>query len=380
MDEIKAYYDALFKQSEVTGSIYEPMTPLLEAAHIHRMAVLDALPIGSLETKTVVDFGTGSWGFGCIYPRLHACKLAIGMDISAEAVRISELVSQKGDFAYGKRYKYYVSDGLSIPLADASVDLLFTGECIEHVENTDAFLDEIYRVLSPGGILILTTPNPKPVLFRALGDSYAVGPEHIALMTYGELTSYLQPRFEISAAKGYNSSVHTLIDSNVNDVELAKRWACAYEDSPEDACGFIIMARKKDGWSPRKYTRTTYFCSDETIQREGEWKLVNLHHTLKGVQGKAGSGLSITFTGETLVCLLWVHEWSGKVDVSVDGACQTIDLFEHVGGFRRIVLNNLDLASQHLVTIRPTGQKNSRSFDDQVIFFSAAAYAFKEEK
>ena len=374
MDEIKAYYEAQFEQSKLTGSIYEPMTPLIAAAHHHRMAVLDALPIGSLRDKTVVDFGTGSWGFACIYPRLHDCGLAIGMDISAEAVRISETVSAQGNFAYGDRYKYFVSDGLSIPLENGSVDLFFTGECIEHVENTDVFLDEIYRVLAPGGTLILTTPNVKPVVFRALGDSYAVGPEHIALMGYDELLSYLKPRFEIEIAKGYNSSIHTSLDHSVSDAEFAKRWAGAHENNPEDACGFIVMAHKKNGLLSRKHTRRTYLWSDKEIIREGTWEEMNLHHSLRGLKGNAGAGLSLSFHGATLVLLFWVHDWSGVVDVSVDAVSQEVDLFEHVGGFRRVVLKDLDVTLPHLLTIRPTGRKNSRAVDDQVIFFSASSY------
>ena len=38
-------------------------------------------------------------------------------------------------------------------------DVVFAGEVIEHIVDTDFFIDEIKRVLKPNGILILTTPN-----------------------------------------------------------------------------------------------------------------------------------------------------------------------------------------------------------------------------
>ena len=115
MENFKSYYDAQFVASSGTGSIYDPLTVMLDAAHSARMELLDKLPIGNIENDTVVDFGTGSWGFGCVYTRLHQCKLAIGIDISPEAVAISDKLSSVGNFKYQNRFRYLVSDGLSIP-------------------------------------------------------------------------------------------------------------------------------------------------------------------------------------------------------------------------------------------------------------------------
>lgn len=38
-------------------------------------------------------------------------------------------------------------------------DYIFAGEIIEHLYDTDFFMREIRRVLKPGGVLIITTPN-----------------------------------------------------------------------------------------------------------------------------------------------------------------------------------------------------------------------------
>lgn len=47
----------------------------------------------------------------------------------------------------------------SLPFPDATFDLVFAGEVIEHLIDTDGFLSEISRVLKPGGHAIVTTPN-----------------------------------------------------------------------------------------------------------------------------------------------------------------------------------------------------------------------------
>lgn len=374
MNTFASYYDSAFASSADTGSIYGAMTKLIAAAHERRMALLDSLPIGSLKGKTVVDFGTGSWGFACIFPRLHDCKLAIGIDISAEAVKVSKKVSASGNYLYGNRFKYYVADGLKIPLESQSVDLFFTGECIEHVENTDAFLDEIYRVLKPGGVLILTTPNPEPLLYRQLGDRYAVGPEHIALLTYQELSECISVRFNIELFLGYNTSFHTQLDSADLGDELCTRWVSAHEHEPELATGFILMASKKPGYLPYCYKRTTYMHTSNKTHTQGEWLTMNLHDELDGAMGKHGSSLSLDFSGNQLIALFWAHDWSGIAEVCVDDEFREVDLFEHTSGFRRVVFTGLDSARPHTFRVKPTGRKNPRSLDDQIIFFSASAY------
>jgi hypothetical protein len=46
----------------------------------------------------------------------------------------------------------------SLPLPDASIDVLVANHVLEHVDDLDAATSEIVRVLEPGGIAILQTP------------------------------------------------------------------------------------------------------------------------------------------------------------------------------------------------------------------------------
>lgn len=46
-----------------------------------------------------------------------------------------------------------------LPYKSGYFDFVFAGEVIEHLFDTNKFLKEINRVLKPGGVLIITTPN-----------------------------------------------------------------------------------------------------------------------------------------------------------------------------------------------------------------------------
>src|SRR6267378_2190920 len=46
-----------------------------------------------------------------------------------------------------------------LPFENQSFDLIFAGEVIEHLIDTDGFISELYRCLRPRGHVLITTPN-----------------------------------------------------------------------------------------------------------------------------------------------------------------------------------------------------------------------------
>ena len=50
-----------------------------------------------------------------------------------------------------------------LPFGDMKFDFLITLHLIEHLFQPELFINEAKRVLKPGGILILATPNPNGI-------------------------------------------------------------------------------------------------------------------------------------------------------------------------------------------------------------------------
>lgn len=101
--------------------------------------------------KRVLDIACGM-GYGSAALAAVADHVT-GLDISPEAVEAARA-------AYpAENLTFLAAPAQSIPLPDASFDLIVAFECIEHLEDWPALLAEARRLLAPGGQFIVSTPN-----------------------------------------------------------------------------------------------------------------------------------------------------------------------------------------------------------------------------
>jgi len=103
-------------------------------------------------------------------------------------------------------------------LADNSFDIIITFQVIEHIENDKLFLKELHRVLKPGGIALVTTPNRKRSLTR--------NPWHIREYLADELKQLGQKYFATVEMKGItgNKKVMDYYHQNKKSVERITKF------------------------------------------------------------------------------------------------------------------------------------------------------------
>ncbi len=372
-DVLSAWIDERFRASANGGPrFYEPLAGMLKAAHERRIELLGELPLPPLEDAVCVDYGVGSWGFACIFPRLQHCRHAIGIDISQAAIDESERISATGQQPYGDRYQYLTSVGTSIALPDGSADVVFAGEAIEHVEDTPAFVDEVHRILRPGGTFIVTTPNADAELYKARGERYCVGPEHTALMSYDELVALLAPSFELVVAKGYCASRYPDVDDAATSDEEARALVHLHEDRPDLASNIVCLFRRRDGYRAAHHEQRTIDGQSPELRRLGRWETVPLAGPMHGIRapGESGEQIEVEAPADDAILLFWEHPWGGIAEIEAGGARHEVDLYGPVGGFRRVLLRDLGGTRQR-IAVRSTGRRNPASQACQVIFFRA---------
>lgn len=367
MSDMVDYYEQAFSKN-VSGDIYMPFSTLEKFSHLRRMELLASLDLPQLNDLTVVDYGVGAWGFGCIFPKLKQCKIAIGMDISSKAIELSSAISEKDPELAGKDVFFFTSSGYVFPLLDNSVDIFFSGECIEHIEDTDTFLSEVHRVLRVGGMAIFTTPNSQPYLYRTMGIRWCVGYEHVALMSASELLTYVTRYFDVFEKKGFNQSLYPSLDDSLPD-EFSEAWVSSNEHDFENATGLIISCLKKE--SKRREPRTSLSVLDykEAIP-DGEFSDLELVSGQFGRMVRPGHRLTlpVPIGAKRVNLIFWGHQWSGGVKLSGNSNDHYTDLYSHVGGCIRIVK---DLNGEREFVIEASDLINKNSLGREVIFVRA---------
>lgn len=365
-DSLTAHYEETFGAND--GELYSPLAGFDLAAHNRRMEILSAIPLPDLSDATVMDYGVGSWGFGCVFEKLKSCANPIGVDISRQAIARSEQVSAEDPQLQGKAVKFLTSLGYSIDLPDESVDVIFCGECIEHVEDTDGFLTEFSRILKPGGTAIFTTPNASPYIYRQLGLKWCAGFEHVALMDYDEFKFWLSKYFEIERIYGFNQTISPQLDELATE-SMQLSWASASLDDPHNATSLIAHVRKPiDGrkW-PAKRIQTVEI---DEMQVFGPFEKLELMPGIHGLMIQPGAWIEVPVPADFTDCnlIFWSHDWSGICEVRCGDLVQRVDLYGHVGGCQRL---RLGVSGANPVEIRPTLDKNDLSNSYQAIVYRA---------
>ncbi|MEO0935278.1 MAG: methyltransferase domain-containing protein, partial [Cyanobacteria bacterium J06641_2] len=106
------------------------------------------------QAENILDVGCGIGGSSLYLAQKYNAN-ATGITLSpVQARRASERAIE---FGLQDRANFQVADALNMPFADNSFDLVWSLESGEHMPDKQKFLQECYRVLKPGGKLILVT-------------------------------------------------------------------------------------------------------------------------------------------------------------------------------------------------------------------------------
>ncbi len=112
--------------------------------------------------KKVIDVGCGngrhlkSLGF-----KLTDSEI-IGIDQSAPEITKLNKEFDESVCKNGNAYKFITGDIREMDVPDNSQDLVVCSEVLEHVPNFEAVLEECYRILKPGSVMLVSVPSYFP--------------------------------------------------------------------------------------------------------------------------------------------------------------------------------------------------------------------------
>jgi SAM-dependent methyltransferase len=149
----------------------------------------------------VLDAGCGE-GYGAAHLARAGARLVVGIDLDVPTLR-----HMRATYADVTPLR---ANLVLLPCADASLDIVVSAQTIEHLWDQDRFVRECARVLRPGGVLAMSTPNRRTF---PPGNVY-----HSRELDAGELVNLVRPQFDIVRVAG------------VEHGKRLREWTEAYGD------------------------------------------------------------------------------------------------------------------------------------------------------
>ena len=122
-----------------------------------RLRDLSIFSLGDIKNKRILDIGCGYGLYSLTFLKLGA-KEVCGQDILEEVVKINAKKCKKEGF---DNFVGKVGDCTNLQFEESTFDLIFSGDVFEHISDIqkENFINEAYRVLKPGGLFTIKTPN-----------------------------------------------------------------------------------------------------------------------------------------------------------------------------------------------------------------------------
>lgn len=196
----------------MTSQDFERYADLKSFAHFSSGSWADTLAEAirrcgrSVSELRLLDIGCGDGkyfnylcGIGCTPSNIH------GVEVSRKRVERCQ--------ALGWTNAAYLAPGQPLPYADGSFDVVNLMEVIEHVpaDQAPALVADITRVLTPDGMLLISTPNYPIKRFYDIYSAFRFGkwarlkddPTHVTFYNHHRLSALLGTQFSVMEEKPY---------------------------------------------------------------------------------------------------------------------------------------------------------------------------------
>jgi SAM-dependent methyltransferase len=161
----------------------------------------------------VLDIGCGSGRHTCEAYRLEGI-IAVGADLNPEDLQQArqrlEFHDRLGEHGGGDWY-LSAADVSRLPFSDAFFQAVICSEVMEHIPDHDRALDELVRVLKPGGHLVVSVPRyfPERICWAFSNEYHQANQGHVRIYRKGQLIRMIRRTGLTLYRIHYAHSLHT---------------------------------------------------------------------------------------------------------------------------------------------------------------------------
>ncbi len=161
----------------------------------------------------ILDMGCGSGRHACAAARLEEVHV-VGLDVNEDDVREARnrlFYEQDLGVQGNGAWAVMVADILCLPFESGAFDVVICSEVLEHIPRHGVAIDEILRVLRPGGHLVVSVPRrlPERICWALSDDYYQANGGHVRIYRKKTLAALLKKAGTRLRAFHYAHSLHT---------------------------------------------------------------------------------------------------------------------------------------------------------------------------
>ena len=161
-----------------SAASYEAAAALQHAVEARLLESLDYLDDPALQREPpqrVLDLGCGTGRASIAMQKRWPKAQIVSLDLALPMLRQARGTSARSmgwlSNPFARKPAQVCADARALPLAEASVDVLFSNLCVQWVEDLDALFAGFRRVLKPNGLLLVSTFGPETLW--ELRDAFA---------------------------------------------------------------------------------------------------------------------------------------------------------------------------------------------------------------
>ena len=245
----------------------------------------------------------------------------------------------------------------TLDLPDNSVDVVVFAHVIEHLYHPLRILREVNRVLKPGGHLVLSTDNAMMldafINIARHGDyihepldgtaamSFHFWRGHNRMFSEGDLRRLVEATGLRVTAIDYFEVLYNAFIGGLfrKPIDSLPRWrAEILQALPMYRNEIIVTGQKMDlryeDITPDLLGRSILDRTERTRMSESARAVSTTHMPLSTshLLPHEGAWLTVRVSGESVTCVFWRHEWSGRVKIEIGDQVYRDDLFsDHPG-------------------------------------------------
>lgn len=177
---------------------------------------METIRIGDLNLPAnakVLDAGCGEGRHCHALAWHHPSCWVVGFDLNPDDLHTAKTRGNEFFQALNQNptLHYSCANGLQLPFKNASFDAVICSEVLEHIVEYSAFLDELNRIIKPGGLLLISVPRAWPErICWALSRAYhQVAGGHVRIFNRKQLANAITQQ-GFSCTKRYHAhALHT---------------------------------------------------------------------------------------------------------------------------------------------------------------------------